>query len=403
MNEEIKSVLDAGIATLKTQMEAGYISKSDFDTKMNALKEDADKATTDLGKKLDNVEEIVKTIQASSKATISEETKGMLREVIKANHKEIAEAVKSEKKLEFTFKAPAVHMTNNGTVSAGSVTMPLSDNFDYDPNVAKIRVDANFILTVIPNMQVSKVADQRIRREEAGKEGDAALTPEGEVKPLIQYKWTMTTTRRKKYAGRVEWSEEFAIDFEMLTVAIIDMLERDVVTKWQDGIITEMLANATSYVSSAMDGTLVLPDNALAVIATQLQLQSLNYNPDVVLMNPQDVAVTMFQQNDKGEFLVKPYIDVVSKTLNGMRLVTSNKITKGQFLIGESGTYREYHTDYIMRTGQYGDQLIENEYTVIGEVFSLLSIAQLDLKGWIKGDLATIKTALLKPASGSGE
>lgn len=403
MNEEIKSVLDAGIETLKTQMESGYISKSDFDKKMNALKEDADKATADLGKKLDNVEEIVKTIQASSSATISEETKGMLATVVKENHKDIAEAVKDGRKLEFTFKAPAMHMTNNGTVSAGTVTTPTSFNVDYDSNIAKIRVDANFILNVIPNITVRKVAEQRIRREEAGKEGDAALTPEGEVKPLNQYKWTMTTTRRKKYAGRVEWTEEFAMDYEALTIAIVDMLERDVVTKWQDGIITEMLANATSYVSSAMDGTLVLPDNALAVIATQLQIQSLNYNPDVVLMNPQDVAVTMFQQNEKGEFLLKPYIDAANGTLNGMRLVTSNKITKGQFLIGESSTYREFHQDYIMRVGQYGDQFIENEYTVIGEVFSLLSIAQLDLKGWIKGDLATIKTALLKPASTPGE
>lgn len=396
MNEEIKQVLDAGIATLKTQFEAGFISKEDFGKATEALKTESTKQNEATAKKLDNIEEIVKTIQSSSSATISEETKGMLREVIKTNHEAFKTAIKSGKKLELTFKAPAVHMTNNGTVSAGTVATPTSFNVDYDANVAKIRVDANFILNVIPNMQVNKVAEQRIRREEAAKEGDAALTEEGEVKPLIQFKWTMTTTRRKKYAGRVEWTEEFEMDYEALVVAIIDMLEREVVTKWQDGIITEMLANATSYVSSALDGTLTAPDNALAVIAAQLQLQSLNYNPDVVLMNPQDVAVTMFQQNDKGEFMVKPYIDPASGTLNGMKLVTSNKIAKGSFLIGESGTYREFHSNYIMRTGQYGDQLIENEYTVIGEVFSLLSIAQLDLKGWIKGDLAAMKTALLK-------
>lgn len=397
MNEEIKAVLDAGIATLKTQFETGYISKEDFDKRTEELKTNAENQSKALETKIDNVHEIVKTIQQNSKATLADETKNMLRTVVKENHTQIVDAIKNKKEIEFVFKVPAVHMTNNGTVSTGSVNMPASFNYDYDADVARIRVPENFILNVIPNMQVAKVRQQRIRREEAAKEGAAALTAEGAVKPLVQFKWTMTTTTRKKYAGRVEWTEEFEMDFEELLVAVIDMLEREVVTKWQDGIITEMIANATSYVSSSLDGTLTLPDNALAAIATQLQMQSLNYYPDVVLMNPEDLAVTMFMQDDKGEILAKPYIDPVNNRLNGMRIITSNKITKGKFLIGEAGLYKEFHTDYIMRTGQYDDQLIRNEYTVIGEVFSLLAIAQLDLKGWIYGDLAAIKTALKKP------
>ena len=59
--------------------------------------------------------------------------------------------------------------------------------------------------------------------------------------------------------------------------------------------------------------------------------------------------------------------------------------------------YREQHGDFILRTGQYNAQLIENEYTAIGEVFSILQIAERDLVGWLALDLDAVKTALLKP------
>jgi len=97
--------------------------------------------------------------------------------------------------------------------------------------------------------------------------------------------------------------------------------------------------------------------------------------------------------------LAAPYINITSGTLNGMRLVTNNSITVGTAYIGESRLYREQHSDFILRTGQYGDQLIENEYTAIGEVFSILQIAERDMVGFLELDLDTVKAALLIPVT----
>ena len=120
-------------------------------------------------------------------------------------------------------------MTNNGTVSmAVGQSISFSDNVQFDNDIAYIRVPENFILNVIRNRQVAKVPEQIVKTSETTKEGAATLVAEGAVKPLIQYKFVRETFERSKYAGRVEWTEEFEMDYTRLLDAIIDMLERDV-------------------------------------------------------------------------------------------------------------------------------------------------------------------------------
>ena len=361
-----------------------------------AQKDDAGNVIS-LATQLKEVSEKLELLTEKTQLKLSEREKYQLKETIKRDHSKIVEAVKNKMLYEISFKVAAMHMTNNGTVSnAVGVSFPATDNFLIDDDIAKIRYPENFILNVIPNNQIGNVPAQRIRKEQAPSEGAVALTAEGAVKPLVQYKFVRTTTDRVKYAGRIEWTEEFEMDFEALFREIVNMFEMDVIRVWQNGLVTEIMTNATAYVSSTLDGTLVVPDNGLAVIAGQSQLQSLNYQPDVTLMNPADLVATMFAQDTEGNLKLTPYINVSAGTINGMRLIQSNTIPKGLAYVGESRLYKELHSDFIMRTGQYGNQLIENEYTAIGEVFSLLSIAERDLVGWVELDLDAVKTALLK-------
>lgn len=343
------------------------------------------------------LETLAQLKEKTEKGSLSDIDKYRLKKKIEEKHDEIVEAIKHKKPFEISFKAAAMHMTNNGTVSNGTVNYPSTDNFSVDSDIAAIRYPDNFILNVIPNRQVSKVPQNRIKTEQAPVEGSAAVTAEGAVKPLIQYKFVRTSTDRVKYAGRIEWTEEFEMDFEALFNAILRMFEQDVVRTWQNGILSQISTNATAYVSSTLDDTLPEPDNGLAIVAGQSQLQALNYMPDVVLINPSDLFPTMFQQDANGNLKLSPYINVTTGTINGMRLIQSNTIPQGVVRIGESSLYNEEHSDFILRTGQYADQLIENEYTAIGEIFSLLSIAERDLVGWLELDLATVKASLLKP------
>jgi len=342
-------------------------------------------------------DEVAKQLLDATKlnTSLTNKEKYELKRIVQENHADLVDAIKNKKSFEIEFKAAAMHMTNNGTVTnAVGLDYPATDNFLVDNDIALIRFPENFILNVIPNTQQDNVPAQRIRKEQATTEGAVAVVAEGAVKPLVQYKFVRTTTDRVKYAGRIEWTEEFEMDFMALFNEIVRLFEDDVVREWQDGILAQMVTNASPYVSSTLDGTLVAPDNGLAVVAGQSQLQSLNYNPDVVIMNPADVVATLFQQDTEGNLKLSPYINVTAGTINGMRLISTNKQAQGTALIGESRLYREIHSGYKLRTGQYNAQLIENEYTAIGEVFSILQIAERDLVGWLELDLDAVKTAL---------
>ena len=397
--EQIVEDINVSIEAIKAKA-ANKEDLTSLKSDLNTLIE-ANKDVTDAQKlELEDLQEQLNVIKEKSTRKLNDFQKYNLRKAVEDNHEDIVNAIKNERPFEITFKAAAMHMTNNGTVTNdASLDYPVTDNFLVDNDIAKIRYPDNFLLNVIPNIQVSNVPAQRIRKEQAATEGAAALTVEGAVKPLTQYKFVRTTTDRVKYAGRIEWTEEFVMDFEALYREILMMFEEDVIRVWQAGLLAEISTNASSYVSSVLDDTFVAPDNGLAIIAGQSQLQSLNYEPDVVIMSPSDVVATMFQQDADGNLKAAPYINITSGTLNGMRLVTNNSITVGTAYIGESRLYREQHSDFILRTGQYGDQLIENEYTAIGEVFSILQIAERDMVGFLELDLDTVKAALLIPVT----
>ena len=369
--------------------------KADITAKLDALTKQNEELTEAQKKEFKSLTEQLNTIKETMGSGSKTEFKEGLRQILKENHAEIVANMKSKGSMEFTFKAPAVHMTNNGTVSmASGQSISFSDNVQFDNDIAFIRLPENFILNVIRNRQVAKVPQQVVKTSETTKEGAATLVAEGAVKPLIQYKFVRETFERKKYAGRVEWTEEFEMDYTRLLDAIVDMLERDVVTAWQDGLIAIIDANATSYVSSPLDGTLVNPDNGLAVVAVASQIASLGYNPNVVIMNPGALVATTYTQDLDGNFALKPYIDANGRSISGLRVITSTKIPVDTFYVGDFSVYKEEHSDYILRFGQYNAQFIENEYTAIGEVFTILSIASIDEVAIVKGSFTAVKTAL---------
>ena len=368
-----------------------------INVELKSIKEGQKKTDEDIK----TIGETLSTIDAKFKSKATPELEGYLRSVIKENYETIKEAFKSNNKTPFSFevvKVPAMHMTNNGTVTniAGLTNFP-TGSFEVDNEIAMIRVPENFILSVIRNVQREKVSEMVIKKQQVPGEGVVAVVTEGTVKPESQYKFQNTSTLRKKYAGRIEWSEEFEMDFEALLDAIIEMFERDVLTAWQDGILDIIDTNATSYISSSLDGTLPNPDNGLAIIAAMQQIKALGYIPNNVFMNPMDIDASVYTQDLEGKFSIKPYIDATGNRIAGVRLIPSLKIDVGTAFVGDFSIYKETHTRFIFRRGQYNEQFINNEYTAVGEVFSVLNAAPAQYPAIIKINLETVKAALLKP------
>lgn len=294
--------------------------------------------------------------------------------------------------IEFDSKRAAALMTVGNTLTTDPI--PANQNVEVDSEISMFRYPANFIMDMIRSMQVSKVPNSILKKEQSGLEGDAALTAEGAVKPLISFSFTQKVYTRKKYAGHIEVTEEMTIDNDLLYTEIISLFEDVVIRKWQDGVLADILASySVPYVSTGMDGQMVNPDQTTAILAAKLQIMDNNFEPDQIWINPADAMIMKAQKNSTGDYVVNPFF-MNDNNFAGLVLRTSNKIDAGKFLVGTSSTIKEKHSSFIMRAGLINEQLIENESTVVGEVFSIVYQSVVDKPSWVYGEYAPIIEAL---------
>jgi len=397
--EKFLNALDEALKARQADTDESYSAsfKAALAEQMGAIEKDEEGKIVPFATQLKNVAEALEKIEKQNTTLIGEKEKFQLKKYVRENHKSIVDAIKNGTDLpgmEFTaLKAAAMFTTTSAVTNGTGVGLPLVENFLVENDIAVIRHPENFILDVIPNTQIAKVPSEVIRTEQATEEGAVAVVAEGGTKPLTSDTFIRNRTLRKKYAGRIEWTEEFEMDNEMLFAEIVRMFEDKVIRAWQDGIIATIQTNAVAYTSSVFDGTFVKADNALAVIAGQSVIQGMYFTPNVVIMNPSDIFTAMFTQDTEGRSELKPYIvnNNGSYSINGMRVFSSYKIAQGTALIGDSSVYREWHSSFIFRVGTYNDQFIKNQKTAIGEVFSLLRIANNEKPAWMVLDLDAVR------------
>lgn len=365
---------------------------------VGAEEKDKDGNIVTIAAQIRNIAEAMENIEKRQTRNLSDLEKFQLRKAIEDNKSQIVEAIRTGKDFELEFsakRAAAMFTAATAQTNDTGVLIPINENYELEGGISVIRYPENFILNVISNRQVAKVPQQIIKNEQATAEGAVALVAEGGTKPLTSDTFIRTLTTRKKYAGRIEWTEEFEMDNDMLYAEILSLFEDKVIREWQKGLLAQIVTNGTAYTTSVMDDTLVIPDNGLAVIALQSVINGMNFNADVVLMHPSDIVTTMFTQDTEGNSRLLPYMQ--NGQINGLRVFANNGVTLGTVVVMDSSIYKEIHSGFILRFGTYNDQFIKNEKSAIGEVFSILRVAENNLPGAMAASLATVKAALLKP------
>jgi HK97 family phage major capsid protein len=321
-----------------------------------------------------------------------------LRKMLNDNKDRILEAVRSgnSPSVEISFSAvrAAATMTTSNVVTGAATTtgVPL----EWDDEIAFIRFPKNIVMDVIRSSQADRVPPNIVKREQKATEGSAAVTAEGAVKQLVSYSFEDKIYTRKKIAAHIEWTEELERDFDSLFNEIVNLFETDVIRQWNQYVLSLMVSSAPVYVSTPLDETIPVPNIYSVIGAGILQIQSLNYEPDTIFMNPADVWAMNLSQDTTGQVIVPP-IMVGSNQIAGLALHTSNSITAGKILIGQASTWKESHTGCIVRIGMINDQFIRNEKSIVGEIYTLPYLASRDKAAWIYLDIATVEEALAVP------
>ena len=151
-----------------------------------------------------------------------------------------------------------------------------------------------------------------------------------------------------------------------------------------------------------MDDTIAEPTDFDALVAAILQLESLEFQPDVLVLNPADKWRLALTQTNNGMFIL-PYIQQGGQFgLLGLRVITTTKVEAGTFILGESGTWFIEEEAPQLRTGLVNDDLIHNRMTIVGELFFLSYVPSNNAGSFIKAKFADVKEALKAPAAAPG-
>ena len=365
---------------------------TDLENKLGAFDEGKSAAAV-----IRSIAERVQEIEEKAKRGLSERDKNILRKKLEEKKDEIIRARNSNEGWAIEFKASraASALMTTATALTGAVAINNPSVMD-DMEVTVIRYPRNFIIDAIGGRQVDKVpAVLRWKEQAAESDGVPGVIAEGVVKTLTDKAFVWKIANRKKYAGRIEFTEELTQDFDQLFLQIIDMFGDQVIREWNKGVQADIVAWAPAYTSTGLDGYFVAPGVAEVIKAGKLHVSNASYDADIVLINPVDAAKAMIHQTTAGEITYLPE----AIAFDGLAPFISTHVPAGTILVGTSNIVKEQHSNFIARRGVYGDQFIENEETIIGEVFSLLKLPTESKKGWVKMTVATVLDALTKPVA----
>ena len=159
----------------------------------------------------------IDAVEAQSKRSLSAGEKFQLKRALEAKKDEIMSVLRKETStpwgLEFRAKRAAAAMMQTTTVLTGAAAINTDNVFD-DLEITVIKYPVNFIGDAINSRQVS-VVPYSIKWKEEVTAGDkvSRVVTEGSTKPLTDFKFEWKYAYKKKYAGRIEFTEETEIDF----------------------------------------------------------------------------------------------------------------------------------------------------------------------------------------------
>ncbi len=384
----------------------GYMTEDQVLEKMSAhLKKWAGENGVD-GEKLAKLEESLKS-QGAALQSIKERANRTpsltgLKAQFEKHYDELVKAIKEERS-GFVIKAVSEHdaddiqtTVNTITTTSGAV---LTDSVKVRDGVFFKRRGRQYIEDIANVTQVDKVPETFVFTEEGDEEGVIGVVAENAVKPQVHLSLVRNQVNAKKAAGYIVVTEEVLKWRQRVWAQILRLFQDKVGRDYEDKLTLDMLVNASAYTSTPLDDTIAEPTDFDAIIAAVLQLENLNYQPDVLVINPADKWKLAMTQTNNGMFIL-PYIQQGGQFgLLGLKVVTTTKINAGSFLVGEGGTWFIEREAEQIRTGLVNDDLIHNRMTIVGEIFYLSYVPSNNAGSFVSAKFADVKEALKVPAA----
>ena len=241
-------------------------------------------------------------------------------------------------------------------------------------------------------------------------EGGAAITAEGQLKPLYSVTYKDGEATGKKIAVRIKVTEEFE-EFTDFLNDVLMRARRNLVRAISNEVVngeggashlTGITTAAPGYTLTALNGEVAAPNIIDAILAIATQIRSLHFSPNVAFVNPLDYSKIQFEKDSTGRPLGAESI----ARLGDIALVKSDSIAQGHVLVMDDRYWKLFVSDIIVKEG-YGVQKVGAEYysdlelnmrTLIFEAKNVLSFIPSTEAGSVCYEaVATVLSAIKKP------
>lgn len=349
--------------------------------------------------KEDSLASIIKRQGLEIKRLKEEPNKGMeiksLEDVIGEKGKEFKQQQNTksgslawEIKFNKTTKVAAVTAISTGGSVANDVTTGTALRLGDGP-FFEIKRGTPFILDFVNVGQTNQA--YLIWWDEVAKQGEFAITAEGVVKPMVQYKFDRKSADYKKAAGYSVLTDEFMNDMPQLVTQIKRLGNIDMFNVMNANILADMIAAFPGFTFTGLNGRIYHADDYAAIGAAICQIQSLFFSPTVLVLNPADAWKMKLTKDDVGRYQMPPFA-FNGQTYEFGSVIVDPRIPLHYFMVGDGTTFNvDFKGGVIVRIGYNGTDFITNQQTVVVEQYYYDYISTNRLGAWVYANFDVVK------------
>lgn len=248
--------------------------------------------------------------------------------------------------------------------------------------------------------------------ESVPKDGDFSFVAEGGSKPQIDFKIETRYAQPVKVAAYVHLSEESVQDIPGLQSIATGYLRSKHDLKKQNGILfgdgtSPDPKGATLYGRDFVAGDMAnkvrfvnfmdVVNAAITDIYTTHNFQDeMPYQANLVLINPIDFFTELVSAKDERGLPLYPSASLFNRVvIGGVTIMPEETIPSGKIFVADMSKYNvSDYMGYTIKIGWINDDLIKNQFVIVGESRFHAYVKKLDEQAFIYDDIETIKTAI---------
>lgn len=302
--------------------------------------------------------------------------------------------------LKFYSKAAATMTVANNT--NGSAFVP---TIEMVPGLVPIARNQPFIEQYANTSSTS--SSRIVWVEKTNPQGQAGMTAEGALKPLISFEIKTNESIARKVTDKIKVSTEMLDDIDFIAGEIENELKYQVDIKVDNQLLSGdgtgvNLKGITTYVGGYVLTTVKTtgtPNDADAIRAAVTQPISLNFRTNYAFINPIDAANMDLTKNSQGSYIIPPFQSASGLVIAGVPIVETNQMPIGSLLVGDMTKFvvRNYKS-FAIQYGWVNDDFELNLVTIIGERRLHCYIADNNVGAFVYDTFANIKTAITPSA-----